>query len=205
MDDLLSQVSQQFEEDIKNEEPKKEEIKNEEIIKERFKVSERYIKQRREMVELSKIESENSDTILKSKTKSKSKERKEEPTQRKEEKRSSGYGYGSSGYGYGGYGSSSSQSKKDESLKNQEKATEYADNVFDSLRGKIEDEFNADIPEDWDIFDIHNKANENHKIAKEVKSKGKLPLSVKIKLAALKACIYTGHSTLETLYVLKNE
>lgn len=202
MDDLLSQVSQQFEEDIKNEEPKKEEIKNEEIIKERFKVSERYIKQRREMVELSKIESENSDTILKSKTKPKSNDRKEEQTQKREEKKS--YGYGSSGYGYGSYGSSS-QSKKDESTKNQEKATEYADNVFDSLRDKIEDEFNAAIPEDWDIFDIHNKANENHKIAKEVKSKGKLPLSVKMKLATLKACIYAGHSTLETLYVLKNE
>lgn len=202
MDDLLSQVSQQFEEDIKHEEPKKEEIKNEEIIKERFKVSERYIEQRREMVELSKIESDNNDdAILKSKTRPKEREKKEEKSTKKEEKR--GYGYGSGGYGYG-YGSTSSQ-KKDDSTKNQEKATEYADNVFDSLREKIEDEFNADIPEDWDIFDIHSKASENHKIAKEAKIKGKLPMSVRFKLAALKTCIYVGHSTLETLYVLKNE
>lgn len=200
MDDLLSQVSNQFEEDIKTEEPKKEEIKNEEIIKERFKVSEKYIEQRREMIELSKVESENGgEEFFKSKRKEKPKEREE----KKEETRSSS----SRGYGYGGYGygSSSSTTTKKESVKNQERATEYADNVFDSLREKMENEFNADIPEDWDIFDIHNTANKRHKVAKETKVNGKLPMSIRFKLAALKTCVYVGHSTLETLYVLKNE
>lgn len=206
MDDLLSQIAEQFEEDIKTEEPKKEELKNEEIVKERFEMSKRHLEQRREMVELSKIEQEDNSNLFKSKSRKKETDRKDKE---KEEKKTSSYGYGSSSgyrssgsYGYG-YGSSSTQ-KKDEH-KSQERATEYADNVFDSLREKIEDEVNADIPEGWDIFDIHSKANERHRIAKETKEKGKLPLSVKLKLAALKTCVYIGHSTLETIYVLKNE
>lgn len=201
MDDLLSQVMSQFEEDIKNEEPKKEEIKNEKIIEERFKVSEKYIEQRREMIELSKIQQEEETSLFKSRKKDKPK-REEKEKSTSSSSSNSGYGYGRTGYGYG-YGSSSSEKKDTD--KNQQKATEYADNVFDVLREKMEEEFSGAIPEDWDIFDIHETANLKHKIAKETKKGGKLPFGVKVKLAALKGCIYLGHSTLETLYVLKNQ
>lgn len=203
MDDLLNQVMNQFEEEIKNEEPKKEELKNEKIVEERFKVSEKYIEQRREMIELSKIQQEDESSFFKSKKKEKpKKEEKEKSTSSSSS--SSGYGYSRGGYGYGSYGSSSSSEKRDIN-KNQEKATEYADNIFDNLRDKMEDEFNRPIPEDWDIFDIHEKANLKHKIAEETKQNGKIPFKVKLKLIALKGCIYAGHSTLETLYMLKNE
>lgn len=203
MDDLLSQVMNQFEEDIKNEEPKKEELKDEKIVEERFKISEKYIEQRREMIELSKIQQEDDSGFFKSKKKDKPKrEERERSSSSSTSSSDSKYGYGRSGYGYG-YSSSSSDKK--DSSKNQQKATEYADDIFDNLRDKMEEEFNKPIPEDWDIFDIHEKANFKHKIAKETKQNGKLPFKVKLKLMALKGCIYAGHSTLETLYVLKNQ
>lgn len=202
MDDLLNQVMNQFEEDIKHEEPKKEELKNEKIVEERFKISEKYIEQRREMIELSKIQQEDDSSFFKSRKKDKPKREEKERSSSSSSSSDNRYGYSRSGYGYG-YSSSSSE-KKDTS-KTQQKATEYADDIFDNLRDKMEDEFSKPIPEDWDIFDIHEKANFKHKIANETKQNGKLPFKVKLKLMALKGCVYAGHSTLETLYMLKNE
>lgn len=204
MDDLLSQLESQFQEDIKNDEPIKEELHNEDVAKERFKVSDEYIEKRREMVELSKIEEEDNSSFFKTSKKSKKESKEEDKDIKKSSSGSTSYYGRTHGYGYG-YGSTSTKTEKKESTINQEKATEYADNIFDNLRDKLDDEFDGSIPDDWDIFDIHETANIKHKIAKETKKNGKLPLKVKMKLAALKGCVYLGHSTLETLYILKNE
>lgn len=206
MDELLNEMGEQFDEDIKDETPVIKEINKDDLLKAN-KITDEWLEVEKAFVTggetakkeadefISKTDSSKKSSEAKFENKYKSSYSSSSSSEKKEEKKSSGY---TSYYSSTSSSSSSSSKTKDEII--DEKAREYTEKMMKTLIARVikEDEEEKTFGNQWDIFELQKKQDEKRKATKAKRTPENLK-KVKSKISRLNLLIQTGQIIVENL------